>query len=102
MKLKLVKQGEFLGTVCEFYVDEENNIYMSRTQIGYALEYKDPANAIKNIHNKNHERFDKYSVVLTGAQFKHSTQITFSFHHFVDTVEISTPYIFNHFTRWQA
>ena len=32
MKLKLVKQGEFLGTRCDFYVDEENNIYMSRTQ----------------------------------------------------------------------
>ena len=70
MKLKLVKHGEFLGTVCDFYVDEENNIYMSRTQIGYALQYKDPANAIKNIHNKNHDRFDKYSVVLTGAQFE--------------------------------
>lgn len=70
MKLKLVKQGKFLGTACDFYVDEENNIYMSRTQIGYALQYKDPANAIKNIHNKNHDRFDKYSVVLTGAQFE--------------------------------
>lgn len=70
MKLKLVKHGEFLGTVCDFYVDEGNNIYMSRTQIGYALQYKDPANAIKNIHNKNHDRFDKYSVVLTGAQFE--------------------------------
>lgn len=70
MKLKLVKHGEFLGTVCDFYVDEENNIYMSRTQIGYALQYKDPANAIKNIHNKNHDRFDKHSVVLTGAQFE--------------------------------
>lgn len=65
-----MKHGEFLGTVCDFYVDEENNIYMSRTQIGYALQYKDPANAIKNIHNKNHDRFDKYSVVLTGAQFE--------------------------------
>lgn len=70
MRLKLVKQGEFLGTVCDFYVDEENNIYMSRTQIGYALQYKDPANAIKNIHNKNHDRFDKFSVILTGAQFE--------------------------------
>lgn len=37
MELKLVKQGEFLGTRCDFYVDEENNIYMSRTQIGYVL-----------------------------------------------------------------
>lgn len=70
MRLELVKQGEFLGTVCDFYVDEENNIYMSRTQIGYALQYKDPANAIKNIHNKNHDRFDKFSVILTGAQFE--------------------------------
>lgn len=71
MKLKLVKQGDFLGTKCDFYVDDENNVFMSRTQIGYALKYKDPANAIKNIHNKNHSRFDKYSVVLTGAQFEH-------------------------------
>lgn len=43
---------------------------MSRTQIGHALQYKDPANAIKNIHNKNYDRFEKYSVVLTGAQFE--------------------------------
>lgn len=70
MKLRLVKQGDFLGTKCDFYVDEENNIYMSRTQIGYALKYKDPANAIKNIHNKNHDRFDKMSITVTGAQFE--------------------------------
>lgn len=70
MKLKLVKQGEFLGTKCDFYVDEDDNIYMSRTQIGYALQYKDPANAIKNIHNKNRDRFDKMSITLTGAQFE--------------------------------
>lgn len=70
MKLKLVKQGDFLGTKCDFYVDEENNIYMSRTQIGYALKYKDPANAVKNIHNKNHDRFDKMSIIVTGAQFE--------------------------------
>ena len=38
MRLELVKQGEFLGTVCDFYVDEENNIYMSRTQIGYSIK----------------------------------------------------------------
>lgn len=69
MKLRLVKQGDFLGTKCDFYVDEDNNIYMSRTQIGYALEYKDPSNAVKNIHNKYHERFDRFSVEVSGAQF---------------------------------
>ncbi|EOS48330.1 hypothetical protein C810_01420 [Lachnospiraceae bacterium A2] len=69
MKLRLVKQGDFLGTKCDFYVDEDNNIYMSRTQIGYALEYKDPSNAVKNIHNKYQERFDRFSVEVSGAQF---------------------------------
>ncbi len=52
MKLRLVKQGDFLGTKCDFYVDEGNNIYMSRTQIGYALQYKQPQNAITIIHKR--------------------------------------------------
>lgn len=72
MKLRLIKQGKFLGTKCDFYVDGNDNIYMSRTQIGYALQYKDPANAIENIHNKNHDRFDKLSISVTGAQFEPS------------------------------
>ena len=41
MRLTLVKQGRFLGTTCDFYIDEDDNIYMSRTQIGYALQYKE-------------------------------------------------------------
>lgn len=69
MKLKLVKHGEFLGTVCDFYVDEENNIYMSRTQIGYALQYKDPANAILRIHQRHYERFTNMFVDVKGCQF---------------------------------
>lgn len=70
MKLKLVKQGDFLGTKCDFYVNVNGDIFMSRTQIGYALQYADPSNAIKNIHNKYHDRFDRWSVELTGAQFE--------------------------------
>lgn len=69
MKLRLVKQGKFLGTVCDFYVDEENNIYMSRTQIGYALEYKDPANAILRIHQRHYERFANMFIDVKGCQF---------------------------------
>ena len=70
MKLKLVKHGEFLGTVCDFYVDEENNIYMSRTQIGYALEYKNPAHAILVVHQRHKERLDKFSVEVRSSQFE--------------------------------
>lgn len=70
MKLRLVKQGDFLGTKCDFYVDEDNNIYMSRTQIGYALEYKDPSNAIRNIHSRHYKRLDEMSVEVTTAQIE--------------------------------
>lgn len=69
MKLKLVKQGEFIGTKCDFYVDENNRIYMSRTQIGYALEYKDPSNAVLRIHQRHYKRLDEMSVEVKGCQF---------------------------------
>ncbi len=64
MKLRLVKQGDFLGTKCDFYVDEDNNIYMSRTQIGYALEYKQPQNAITIIHKRYPELLKDKSIEL--------------------------------------
>ena len=70
MKLTLVKQGSFLGTKCDFYVDEKNNIYMSRTQIGYALKYKDPSNAIRNIHARHYKRLDGFSIEVTTAQIE--------------------------------
>lgn len=69
MKLRLVKQGEFLGTRCDFYIDEEKNIYMSRTQVGYALQYKQPQHSILMIHQRHKERLDKFSVEVTGSQF---------------------------------
>ncbi|MFR9302687.1 MAG: BRO family protein [Fenollaria massiliensis] len=61
-QLKLVKQGEFLGTTCDFYEDEQNNVYMTREQIGKALEYSDRNKSITNIHNRNMERFKNTSV----------------------------------------
>lgn len=69
MKLRLVKQGDFLGTKCDFYVDEDNNIYMSRTQIGYALQYKDPSNAILRIHQRHYKRLDEMSIEVKECQF---------------------------------
>ena len=69
MKLRLVKQGDFLGTKCDFYLDEGKNIYMSRTQIGYALRYSQPQHAILSLHQRHKERFDKFSVEVRGSQF---------------------------------
>lgn len=70
MKLRLVKQERFLGTVCDFYVDEENNIYMSRTQIGYSLGYANPAHAILVMHQRHKERMDKFSIEVRSSQFE--------------------------------
>lgn len=70
MKLKLVKQGKFLGTKCDFYVDEDGNIYMSRTQVGYALQYKKPSDAIRNIHARHYKRLDTMSIEVTTAQIE--------------------------------
>lgn len=70
MKLGLVKQGDFLGTKCDFYVDENNNIYMSRTQIGYALKYKNPSKGVENVHNRHYERMSTFSVLIRGAQIE--------------------------------
>lgn len=70
MRLTLVKQGNFLGTKCDFYKDEENNIYMSRTQIGYALQYKNPQDGIRNVHQRHYKRLDSMSIEVTPAQFE--------------------------------
>lgn len=62
MKLKLVKEGDFLGKVWDFEVDKDNNLYMSRTQIGYALQDTNPSHAMLIIHQRHKERLDKFSV----------------------------------------
>lgn len=64
IKLELVKEGDFLGTKCNFYKDEDNNVYMTREQIGQALKYSNPQKAIDNIHSRNKERLNKFSVTL--------------------------------------
>lgn len=65
----MIKQGDFLGTKCDFYVNEDNEIFMSRTQIGYALKYADPSNAVLRIHQRHYQRLDKMSIEVKGCQF---------------------------------
>lgn len=69
--LELVKQGDFLGTICDFYKDEQDNIYMTREQISQALEYKD-AKAVEKIHERNKKELDKESVEI--ARFNNVRQ----------------------------
>lgn len=63
-ELALVKQGDFLGTVCDFYKDMNDNIYMTRKQIAEALDYPD-IKAIEKIHERNRNRMDSESVEIS-------------------------------------
>lgn len=64
IKLELIKEGNFLGTKCDFYKDENDNIYMTREQIGQALQYSDPIRNISKLHERNKDRLDDFSAVV--------------------------------------
>lgn len=61
-ELTLVKSSEFGEVQCDFYGDGKEP-WMTRNQVGAALEYSNPGTAIKNIHNRYKARLDKYSRV---------------------------------------
>ena len=82
MKLRLVKEGQFIGTKCDFYVDEETkDIYMTRKQLGEALKYKDPDDGIYRIHKRNEDFLNNCYIETSSRQF----------------VETSKPSYFNDF-----
>lgn len=43
---------------------------MSRTQIGYALEYKNPSKGVENVHNRHYERISKFCTTVRGSQIE--------------------------------
>lgn len=64
--LKLITTENFEEvTPCDFWADINDEYFLTREQIGRALGYNNPTNAIKNIHLKHKERLDKFSTWLT-------------------------------------
>ena len=63
-KMELVKQEKFAGLDVEFYRNENNEVFMTRNQIGQALGYAQVQRAMNKIHERNKERLDKFSVVV--------------------------------------
>ena len=62
--LTLVERAPFGALLVDCYTDGCGNFYMTREQIGQALEYPHPRQAIDNIHKRHKERLDLFSVVL--------------------------------------
>lgn len=70
-ELQLVKSEQFYGVNCDFYKGNDDEMWLTRKQIGEALEYNHGRKAIKDIHARHKDRLDKFSVMLKirGAQF---------------------------------
>lgn len=68
--LKLITTENFGNISCDFYRNMNDDVLLTREQIGSALEYANPSTAIKNIHRKHRDRLDQLSirVKLGGCQ----------------------------------
>lgn len=60
--LKLITTETFNNLSCNFYRNMNDDILLTREQIGQALEYSNPQKAIDNIHSKHRDRLDELSV----------------------------------------
>lgn len=64
-ELVLAINEPFGSVSCNFYrTGDTGDIWMTREQIGMALEYSDPRDAIKKMHQNHRERLDKYSIMV--------------------------------------
>jgi len=70
--LKLITTETFGDLSCNFYRNMNNDILLTREQIGLALEYSDPSKAIRKIHLKHKDRLESLSLRLKMTS---STQI---------------------------
>ena len=61
--LKLITTETFGDLSCNFYRNMNDDILLTREQIGQALEYSDPDVALSKIHKKHKDRLDELSVV---------------------------------------
>lgn len=65
--VKLITTETFGNLPCNFYCNMNNDILITREQIGQALEYSDPIKAIQKIHLKHKDRLDELSVRIKGS-----------------------------------
>ncbi len=61
MNLSIVTKEMFAQNQMNIYQNENNDVFMTREQIGLALEYTHPREAVKNIHSRNNERLNQFS-----------------------------------------
>lgn len=65
--LKLITTETFGDLSCNFYRNMNDDIFLTREQIGIALEYSDPMNAIYKIHKRHQDRLDNLSICISDG-----------------------------------
>lgn len=71
--LKFITTETFNNLPCNFYRNMNDDILLTREQIGQALEYADPSKAIRKIHLKHKDRLDELCIRIKDKTFD-STQ----------------------------
>lgn len=61
--LKLITTENFGNISCDFYRNMNDDILLTREQIGSALEYSHPDIALGKIHNRHKDRLNQFSVL---------------------------------------
>ena len=67
--LKLITTETFNNLPCNFYRNINDDILLTREQIGQALEYSDPSKAIRKIHLKHKDRLDELCIRIKDKTF---------------------------------
>lgn len=68
--LKLITTENFGNISCDFYRNMNDDILLTREQIGSALEYTNPRTAIKNIYRKHKDRLDELSIRIKSGGYQ--------------------------------
>jgi prophage antirepressor-like protein len=74
--LKLVTTETFNNLSCSFYRNMNDDILLTREQIGQALEYADPSMCIRRIHLKHKDRLDPLCIRMKLGQYQIGTNLT--------------------------
>lgn len=101
-KLKLITTETFETVPCDFYRDMNDEILLTRSQIGQALEYKNPQKAIDNIHKKHKDRLDQLSVThkLRATDGKYYETILYTERGIMEICRWSRQKLANDFMDW--
>lgn len=70
--LKLITTENFGNISCDFYRNMNDDILLTREQIGSALEYSNPGKAIQKIHLKHKDRLDPLSMKCKEIRYPQS------------------------------